>query len=372
MSRDETGYTVEDLRSTNGTFVNGQRITAATRVTPRDAVTLGQGVGMPWPESEPRQVIMIGRAPDNDVVLNLPNISERHARLTCAGQRLTIEDLGSTNGTAVGSPDNRIEHGIVSHDDTLFFGSTAVPVARILSLSGATSRAPLSDGAIESGHASKTGPTRSHDKQSLAAVLGGIIAGLLLLLLLMGVVAVIALQSDDTETTTIAKSNQTDTVAAEGSEIIPPNAESQTAASPSEEEALTPQQRIEQSLFTVVASRPDESEAYRVGTAWAVDSHTLSTSGAVVWFLQHGGLELGLTRHFVFSNAAEREFAVSETRVHPHFEAARASVRQARERADQLLQTPPTGAAADMEQQVRNKLAVSTRGLCRDRAADPR
>lgn len=43
----------------------------------------------------------IGRTPDNEIVVNDPLASRRHARLFGGGQGLTIEDLGSANGTFV-------------------------------------------------------------------------------------------------------------------------------------------------------------------------------------------------------------------------------------------------------------------------------
>jgi pSer/pThr/pTyr-binding forkhead associated (FHA) protein len=43
----------------------------------------------------------IGRAPDNTVVLNAPDVSRRHARLERAGSHLRVYDLNSTNGTRV-------------------------------------------------------------------------------------------------------------------------------------------------------------------------------------------------------------------------------------------------------------------------------
>ena len=45
---------------------------------------------------------MIGRDFDHcDVVLSHPTVSRRHARLVLVDNILQIEDLGSTNGTAV-------------------------------------------------------------------------------------------------------------------------------------------------------------------------------------------------------------------------------------------------------------------------------
>lgn len=44
---------------------------------------------------------IVGRDPDVRIRLNAPGISRRHARIVVAGDRLTIEDLGSKNGTFV-------------------------------------------------------------------------------------------------------------------------------------------------------------------------------------------------------------------------------------------------------------------------------
>jgi ABC transport system ATP-binding/permease protein len=43
--------------------------------------------------------ITVGRAPDNDVVINHPAVSARHLRLAMMPDGVTVTDLGSTNGT---------------------------------------------------------------------------------------------------------------------------------------------------------------------------------------------------------------------------------------------------------------------------------
>jgi ABC-type multidrug transport system ATPase subunit/pSer/pThr/pTyr-binding forkhead associated (FHA) protein len=48
-----------------------------------------------------KPVLRIGRAPDNDVLLEAPGVSRYHASLTYGGQQPVIADLGSTNGTFV-------------------------------------------------------------------------------------------------------------------------------------------------------------------------------------------------------------------------------------------------------------------------------
>jgi FHA domain len=48
-----------------------------------------------------RPVILIGRHPESDVRINLPQISRRHCCLALAYDRLVIRDLGSRNGVRV-------------------------------------------------------------------------------------------------------------------------------------------------------------------------------------------------------------------------------------------------------------------------------
>lgn len=43
----------------------------------------------------------IGRDPRDRVVINVPEVSRHHARITLHGARITVEDLGSKNGTFV-------------------------------------------------------------------------------------------------------------------------------------------------------------------------------------------------------------------------------------------------------------------------------
>jgi pSer/pThr/pTyr-binding forkhead associated (FHA) protein len=50
LTRDAEGYALEDLGSSNGTCVNGRRITSSVRVRPQDRITLGADVPLPWPD----------------------------------------------------------------------------------------------------------------------------------------------------------------------------------------------------------------------------------------------------------------------------------------------------------------------------------
>lgn len=48
-----------------------------------------------------RGPVIVGRAPGADIVIGAGYVSARHARFTLMGANLFVEDLGSTNGTAV-------------------------------------------------------------------------------------------------------------------------------------------------------------------------------------------------------------------------------------------------------------------------------
>lgn len=146
---------VQDLGSTNGTFVNGAAIHSATRLMPNDVLQLtaddsvasfrlptsSSQSNTPAPRTQLHQPntqlhnptprvaailqpldanlprvdipfsgsLNIGRANDNDVVINQPQISGKHCNIgSDAHGNLTLQDLGSTNGTFVDNTNHRI------------------------------------------------------------------------------------------------------------------------------------------------------------------------------------------------------------------------------------------------------------------------
>jgi len=140
LTRTDKGFLLEDLGSSNGTYVNGVRISKPTLVQPSDRITLGQKTPFPWPEtgspaqkpSPPPLGLSIGRAPDNDVVLDHPMISAHHARIVHNGKQILLEDLGSSNGTAIGHPSRKIKQAPLSPGDVVFLGSFRIPANRLL------------------------------------------------------------------------------------------------------------------------------------------------------------------------------------------------------------------------------------------------
>jgi pSer/pThr/pTyr-binding forkhead associated (FHA) protein len=73
-----------------------------------------------------RLPLSIGRAPDNDVRIDEPSVSDHHARLFLEGEKLVIEDLGSMNGTNVN--DQRVTRSTLRDGDNIQIGEHTLQV----------------------------------------------------------------------------------------------------------------------------------------------------------------------------------------------------------------------------------------------------
>jgi hypothetical protein len=70
----------------------------------------------------------VGRSQENDIVINDPNVSRRHARISRSDNSFVVEDLGSTNGTLLdGAP---IDREMIEGGDELTFGQTTARFIR--------------------------------------------------------------------------------------------------------------------------------------------------------------------------------------------------------------------------------------------------
>jgi hypothetical protein len=72
-----------------------------------------------------KPIVTIGREASNDIVLEDPQVSRHHARLTQQGASYVVEDLGSTNGTFVNGRRAMVATPINS-GDKLGLGDTVV------------------------------------------------------------------------------------------------------------------------------------------------------------------------------------------------------------------------------------------------------
>jgi pSer/pThr/pTyr-binding forkhead associated (FHA) protein/ABC-type cobalamin/Fe3+-siderophores transport system ATPase subunit len=164
LTYEENGFTIEDLSSTNGTFVNGFRIEPGVpeSVPYGVRITLGSRVEMPWPAMptpamplpvEPSRpagraptipspppaprftgakTITIGRDPLSDVQIDLPIVSWNHAVITLLDGKYFIEDKNSRNGTSIGQVGNRIQRAPLNPTSDVFLGSYKIAAAQLL------------------------------------------------------------------------------------------------------------------------------------------------------------------------------------------------------------------------------------------------
>lgn len=124
----KTGTVIEDLKSTNGTFIGTRtnRITASP-LQPTDTLFFGSlKVSAKrlllsaaerarqkeiYLDLSRKSQIVLGRDPNCDHALDFPMISWHHARISRGDAGLLVEDLGSSNGTFVNG--QRVLHPIV-------------------------------------------------------------------------------------------------------------------------------------------------------------------------------------------------------------------------------------------------------------------
>lgn len=74
-----------------------------------------------------RGPVIVGRSPGSDIVIGAGFVSGRHARFELMGQNLFVEDLNSTNGTAVNGQ-SISEPFALHNNDVVTIGDVAIKV----------------------------------------------------------------------------------------------------------------------------------------------------------------------------------------------------------------------------------------------------
>ncbi len=132
--------------------------------------------------------VIIGREEGLDVVLQDPEASRRHARITWQGGRYVIEDLGSTNGTFVNGMQLSTPLAL-NPGDSIGVGQTALVFQMFTPEVGpaASYQAPLEQ---RPAHPPVAAPAPAQSNQFTQYVLYG--CGCLLLLCICGLLAIAA------------------------------------------------------------------------------------------------------------------------------------------------------------------------------------
>jgi pSer/pThr/pTyr-binding forkhead associated (FHA) protein len=147
---DGKSHWVEDLKSTNGTFVNGQTV-RREKLYNLDVITLGKAVDLIFvlrqetqqaastkqgivhaalvPDGgEPYEVglgeVTIGRSAACNLIAESGAVSKVHARVLRTSDQLTLEDLGSSNGTFVNGA--AVRTSSLRNGDSIALGGVAV------------------------------------------------------------------------------------------------------------------------------------------------------------------------------------------------------------------------------------------------------
>lgn len=137
-------FVIRDLNSTNGIYVNGNKTNSAVLMN-GDIIRI-DNINNPnengilimyslvendcdekWNEIDLNnlEAVAIGRKSDNDLVIFHSLVSKQHAKIKVYSNRVTIEDLNSTNGTYVNG-NLLIKSQILKEFDNIIIGNTKI------------------------------------------------------------------------------------------------------------------------------------------------------------------------------------------------------------------------------------------------------
>lgn len=120
-SSDETARFAEDLVPQDSDSLSPEEQSAVSALPAGSALLIvrrGAGVGSRFLLDQ--DVTVAGRHPDADIFLDDVTVSRKHAEFIRSGNRFSVTDLGSMNGTyALGS---RVDSAALSHGDEVQIG----------------------------------------------------------------------------------------------------------------------------------------------------------------------------------------------------------------------------------------------------------
>jgi pSer/pThr/pTyr-binding forkhead associated (FHA) protein len=119
----------------------------------------GKYQGGEYPLAEGQEIV-IGRSSELDMVLVEEMVSRKHARIALADGTISIEDLGSTNGTFVNG--EKVQQGTLREGDRVLIGTNILKV--VAAPQDAQARANLKAMAVGRVTAKQQGPGRSTEE----------------------------------------------------------------------------------------------------------------------------------------------------------------------------------------------------------------
>ncbi len=113
----------------------------------------------------PNREIIIGRSSDLDMVLVEDMVSRKHAKITTDDHVVTIQDLGSTNGTFVNG--EKVRKADLKDGDRILIGTSII---KIIFVDGEHDQPPHRDGgALEDGGRGEQAPRRHRSRWRAAS-----------------------------------------------------------------------------------------------------------------------------------------------------------------------------------------------------------
>lgn len=304
------------------------------------------------------QVITIGRAASNSVVINESNVSSVHAQITIAKEEMVLEDLGSTNGTSVGKVENKINRSTIQGDDTIFLGSIPYLVKDLIGRANSSlpkaEVVPTAPAKPTSNPPNGTKPVvqqRTNWNPAVMAIAGSV--GLLLIASLW-IWWSSANSGENKEAVANPKKqisinkqseaikNKIDTVQSQTDDARSKSTEPKIRETVEKKEftkeptALSKAEILSRSLYLVVCSDTNDETPCRVGTALAIDSKHLATSASVIKTIEN--LKTTGFPNVTFVNPVmKQDLEMVATRIHHRYRSANADALKAQQEHDQIL-----------------------------------
>ena len=121
QSSDETARFAEDLVPQDADSLSPEEQAAVSALPAASALLIvrrGAGVGSRFLLDQ--DVTIAGRHPDADIFLDDVTVSRKHAEFLRTGNRFSVSDLGSMNGTYADG--QRVDSANLSHGDEVLIG----------------------------------------------------------------------------------------------------------------------------------------------------------------------------------------------------------------------------------------------------------